>query len=101
MTSFVRVAAAGRAFLAGLLLTTLAFPGCVVVKKEPPPVHWPTLISDALHNAENDLDMLQFAGLGIATANCTPGLKKAFNNISRWTNDEDMVARELDKLKGN
>ncbi len=55
----------------------------------------------AMGDAENDLDMLQFAGQGIAAANCTPGLKKAFNNISPWTNDEDMVARELDKLKGN
>ncbi len=52
----------------------------------------------AFGDAENDLEMLQFARVGIATANATPGLKAHFPNVSRWTNDEDCVRRELELL---
>lgn len=49
----------------------------------------------AFGDAENDLEMLKLAGRGIALANATPGLKKAFPLLSPWTNDENAVAREL------
>jgi Cof subfamily protein (haloacid dehalogenase superfamily) len=52
----------------------------------------------AMGDAENDLEMLQSAGQAVATANATPGLKKLFPNISEWTNDEDAVCRELERI---
>ena len=52
----------------------------------------------AFGDAENDLDMLRMAGLGIAMANATPGLKAEFGRISSWSHAEDGVARELSAL---
>lgn len=52
----------------------------------------------ALGDAENDLEMLRMAGLGIAMANATPGLKAAFPRISPWSHAEDGVARELARI---
>lgn len=49
----------------------------------------------AFGDAENDLDMLRMAGLGIAMGNATPGLRAEYGRISRWTHAEDGVAREL------
>ena len=52
----------------------------------------------AMGDAENDLDMLEFAGVGIATANASKGLLEKFPNVSEWTHDEDAVYRELDRI---
>lgn len=52
----------------------------------------------AFGDAENDLAMLRLAGLGIAMANATPGLKAEYGRFSRWTHAEDGVARELATL---
>jgi Cof subfamily protein (haloacid dehalogenase superfamily) len=52
----------------------------------------------AFGDAENDLEMLTLAGLGIAMGNASPGLKEKFPRISAWTNAEEGVARELAKL---
>ena len=49
----------------------------------------------AFGDAENDLPMLQEAKLGIAMSNATPGVKKVFSNISKWSCDEDGIAEEL------
>lgn len=54
----------------------------------------------AFGDAENDLDMLRMAGLGIAMANASAGLRAEFGRISRWTHAEDGVARELAALYG-
>lgn len=52
----------------------------------------------ALGDAENDLEMLRLAGLGIAMANATPGLRAAFPRLSPWSHAEDGVARELARI---
>lgn len=52
----------------------------------------------AFGDAENDLDMLRMAGLGIAMANATPGLRAGYDRFSRWTHAEEGVARELATL---
>ncbi|MDB5105780.1 MAG: superfamily hydrolase-like, type 3 [Fibrobacteres bacterium] len=49
----------------------------------------------AFGDAENDLDMLGLAGLGIAMANATPGVRAAHSRFSRWSNAEEGVAREV------
>ena len=54
----------------------------------------------AFGDAENDLHMLQLAGLGIAMANATPGLRAAYSRFSRWSHDEEGVAKELAALFG-
>jgi HAD superfamily hydrolase (TIGR01484 family) len=54
----------------------------------------------AFGDAENDLEMLRLAGLGIAMANATPGLRSAHARLSRWSHAEDGVARELCDLYG-
>lgn len=52
----------------------------------------------AFGDAENDLEMLSLAGLGIAMANATPGVKAEWKNLSPWSHAEDGVARELARL---
>ena len=52
----------------------------------------------AFGDADNDKEMLQLAGLGIAMGNSTPGLRAVSTRISTWTNAEDGVARELASL---
>lgn len=52
----------------------------------------------AFGDAENDLDLLRLAGLGIGMRNSTPGLRAAFHRFSSWSNAEDGVARELERI---
>ncbi len=52
----------------------------------------------AFGDAENDLDLLRLAGLGIAMRNATPGLRSAYHRFSPWTHAEDGVARELRRI---
>lgn len=58
----------------------------------------------AFGDAENDLEMLRLAGLGIAMANATPGLRadhgRTSGRFSRWTNAQSGVARDLADLFG-
>lgn len=58
----------------------------------------------AFGDAENDLEMLRLAGLGIAMANATPGLRadhiRSSGRFARWTNAQSGVARELADLFG-
>jgi Cof subfamily protein (haloacid dehalogenase superfamily) len=52
----------------------------------------------AFGDAENDLEMLRLAGMGIGMANATPGLRAAHSRFSRWTHAEEGVAKELSAL---
>jgi Cof subfamily protein (haloacid dehalogenase superfamily) len=52
----------------------------------------------AFGDAENDLDMLRLAGLGIGMANATPGLRAAHSRFSPWSHAEEGVAKELTAL---
>lgn len=53
----------------------------------------------AFGDGENDIPMLQKAGLSIAMANGTPGLKSHAHRVTQFTNNEDGVAREWEVLK--
>jgi hypothetical protein len=53
----------------------------------------------AFGDADNDIPMLQQAGLGIAMGNALDSVKAAAKKISSWTNDENGVAREWELLK--
>lgn len=50
----------------------------------------------AIGDGENDIEMLKHAGLGIATANCMPGLIPYADEITS-TNDRDGVAKAIEK----
>lgn len=52
----------------------------------------------AFGDAENDLEMLNLAGFGIAMGNSTPGLRAAFPRVSAFSHAQDGVARELAAL---
>jgi len=54
----------------------------------------------AFGDAENDLEMLNLAGYGVAMGNATPGLRAAFSRVSTFTHAEEGVARELTSLFG-
>ena len=47
---------------------------------------------------DNDKEALQLAGHGYAMKNGTAEAKKAANEVTEYTNDEDGVARELNKI---
>jgi hydroxymethylpyrimidine pyrophosphatase-like HAD family hydrolase len=49
----------------------------------------------AFGDGANDATMLAAVGLGIAMAQGRPEAKAAADRTSRWTNDEDAVAREI------
>lgn len=53
----------------------------------------------AFGDANNDVPMFETAGTGIAMKNATDGAKKAATYVSEWSNDEDGVAREWERLK--
>jgi len=53
----------------------------------------------AFGDANNDIPMLEKAGLGVAMFNAPDPVKKAASRVSPWTNDEDGVAREWELLK--
>ena len=46
----------------------------------------------------NDLPLLKAVGLGIAVANARADLKIHAHRVSRYSNDEDAVARELEQI---
>lgn len=53
----------------------------------------------AFGDAENDIPMLEKAGVGIAMANATPQVKLAAGRVSAWTNNEDGIAKEWELMK--
>jgi Cof subfamily protein (haloacid dehalogenase superfamily) len=55
----------------------------------------------AFGDAANDIPMLQKAGLGIAMANASDDVKRAAARVSKWTNNDDGVAKEWELLKKN
>ncbi|MBN2037476.1 MAG: HAD family phosphatase [Chitinispirillaceae bacterium] len=60
-------------------------------------ISWDEIV--AFGDAENDIPMLKRAGLGIAVANAPPDVKKAAKRVSPWTNNEDAVAKEWERIK--
>ncbi|MDG5813472.1 Cof-type HAD-IIB family hydrolase [Chitinispirillales bacterium ANBcel5] len=53
----------------------------------------------AFGDAENDIPMLSGAGLGIAMKNSSEKVKSSAKRETEYTNDDDGVAREWDRLK--
>lgn len=49
----------------------------------------------AFGDENNDLEMLEFAGLGVAMLNGTNQVKEIANDVTRYTNDEDGLADYL------
>eukprot|EP00929_Paragymnodinium_shiwhaense_P072250 TRINITY_DN36667_c0_g1_i1.p1 TRINITY_DN36667_c0_g1~~TRINITY_DN36667_c0_g1_i1.p1 ORF type:complete len:337 (+),score=81.36 TRINITY_DN36667_c0_g1_i1:130-1140(+) len=54
----------------------------------------------AFGDNENDMDMLQAVGEGVAMRNAKDCVKAVANRTSEWTNDDEGVARELSGLLG-
>jgi Cof subfamily protein (haloacid dehalogenase superfamily) len=52
----------------------------------------------AFGDAENDLEMLKLAGMGVAMANATPGLRAAYSRFSSWSHAQEGVAMELARI---
>ncbi|RYG99212.1 hypothetical protein EON65_50495 [archaeon] len=52
----------------------------------------------AFGDGDNDREMLQLAGLGVAMKNAKEAAKEIANVVMNWTNDEDGVARHLEVL---
>jgi Cof subfamily protein (haloacid dehalogenase superfamily) len=50
-------------------------------------------------DANNDIPMLESAGIGIAMKNASDEVKASASHVSEWTNEEDGVAREWERLK--
>jgi hypothetical protein len=53
----------------------------------------------AFGDSDNDVPMLQVCGLGISLKNGTPMIRDAADRVSPWTNDEDGVAHEWERIK--
>ena len=49
-------------------------------------------------DGENDREMLEVAGVGCAMKNARPAAKAAANIVIEWTNEEDGVACQLEKM---
>jgi len=52
----------------------------------------------AFGDGDNDKEMLEGVGCGIAMANATALTKQRAHKTSRWTNEQHAVARELEVL---
>lgn len=50
-------------------------------------------------DSENDIPMLRTAGHGIAMQNASDKVKAAAGYVSPWTNDQDAIAREWERLR--
>lgn len=51
----------------------------------------------AMGDGENDMEMIQMVGLGIAVANATPLLKQNARVTSPYTNNQEAVAQSIEK----
>mmetsp|Transcript_4111 Transcript_4111/g.6366 ORF Transcript_4111/g.6366 Transcript_4111/m.6366 type:complete len:326 (-) Transcript_4111:37-1014(-) len=60
--------------------------------------HVPLEAVVAFGDGENDIEFLQYAGLGVAMNNAKYRTKQAADVVMEWSNDEDGVARFLDML---
>ena len=54
----------------------------------------------AFGDGDNDKEYLQFAGLGVAMHNARDVVKDVADYVTPYTNDDDGVVRELDRLRG-
>ena len=52
----------------------------------------------AFGDNNNDVEMLQQVGEGVAMGNAKERVKEQADRVSAWTNDEDGVARELEAM---
>lgn len=52
----------------------------------------------AFGDGDNDREMLQLAGLGVAMKNAKQAAKEVANVVIDWSNDEDGVAKQLEAL---
>ena len=52
----------------------------------------------AIGNGENDMDMIRYAGVGIAMANAPDTVKEEADLVTEFTNDEDGVGYVLKEL---
>jgi Cof subfamily protein (haloacid dehalogenase superfamily) len=50
-------------------------------------------------DGENDEEFLRYAGLGVAMKNARPLARSAADVTLEWTNDEDGVARQLERME--
>jgi|WetSurMetagenome_2_1015567.scaffolds.fasta_scaffold00027_48 Cof subfamily protein (haloacid dehalogenase superfamily) len=55
--------------------------------------------SAAFGDADNDIPLFAAARVAVAVKNASLGAKAAATLVSRWTNDEDAVAREWERMK--
>lgn len=55
----------------------------------------------AFGDGTNDIPMLSFAGFSVAMANAKPAVKSVADITSPFTNDEDAVAHEIEKMHEN
>ena len=53
----------------------------------------------AFGDGGNDLCMLAAAGASVAPANAAPAAQRAAGRVSPWSNDDDCVRRELERLR--
>lgn len=53
----------------------------------------------AFGDAENDIPMLEAAGMGIAMGNALDKVKAVASKVSSWSNDEDAIAKEWTLMK--
>ncbi|WP_172413612.1 HAD hydrolase family protein, partial [Ligilactobacillus salivarius] len=51
----------------------------------------------AIGDEENDISMIEFAGIGVAMENAVPAVKEAANEIT-VDNDHDGVAKVIEKF---
>jgi hydroxymethylpyrimidine pyrophosphatase-like HAD family hydrolase len=51
-------------------------------------------------DANNDIPMFTKAGTSIAMKNASPDAKRAATIVSDWSNDDDAVAHEWQRIKG-
>ena len=54
----------------------------------------------AFGDADNDIPLFAAARIAVAVKNASPGAKAAATYVSQWTNDEEAVAREWERMKG-
>lgn len=52
----------------------------------------------AFGDAMNDIPMLEYAGYSIAVRNAGESVKKSAKKVSRWSNDEECITKELELL---
>jgi hydroxymethylpyrimidine pyrophosphatase-like HAD family hydrolase len=62
-------------------------------------LHIPITQSVAFGDADNDMEFLQMAGLGVAMLNAKPLVQDIADQVTEWTNDDDGVIRTLQAME--